>query len=102
MRLGATESHAFNELLVSCIQQVASQKQTFRMFLQFSQENLNLLPACLEKCFTISDAWHTCTQEILLYKKLFIDDYKDEQIDGESQNDKDYRKKQEQKMRNFD
>ena len=56
-----------------CIKQVTEQKRVFRQFLSFSEENLNLLPQCLEKCFAISDAWHTCTSEIILFKKLFTD-----------------------------
>ena len=61
------------ELNMCCVKQVTGPKEVFRRFLAFSEENLNLLPACLEKCFAVSDAWHTCTSEILLFKKLFTD-----------------------------
>lgn len=61
LRMGNTESYQLSELLSSCIMQVSQQKHTFHMFLQFSEENLSLLPACLEKCFNISDSWYTCT-----------------------------------------
>ena len=61
------------EMTMSCIKRVTEQKDVFRLFLSFSEENLNLLPACLEKCFSISDMWYTCTSEILLHKKLFKD-----------------------------
>ena len=62
-----------SELLLSCIRQVTYQKLNFRDFLSRSDEICNLLPACLEKCFSISDVWHTCTSEILIFKKLFVD-----------------------------
>lgn len=72
-------------MTLCCIKQVTEHKQIFREFLSFSDENLNLLPACLEKCFEISDQWHTCTSEILLFKKLFSDgerhyNYEDDKI----------------------
>ena len=92
MRMGETESFELGELLSSCIRQVTNQKANFRMFLSASEDNLELLPACIEKCFNISDTWHTCTQEILLYKKLFIEDDKEELVDGETQSDRDNRR----------
>ena len=61
------------ELTMSCVKRVSEIKDVFRLFLSFSQENLNLLPACLEKCFLISDNWYLCTSEINLFKKLFKD-----------------------------
>ena len=61
------------ELTMSCLQRITEQKDVFMLFLSFSKDNLNLLPACLQKCFSISDQWHTCTSEILLFKKLFKD-----------------------------
>ena len=61
------------ELLLGCVKQLTDQKKMLQDFLSFSTENLNLLPACLEKCFEISDSWHTCTSEILIFKKLFIE-----------------------------
>ena len=39
--------------------------------MSFSEENLNLLPQCLKKCFLGSDEWHTCTTDLLLFKKIF-------------------------------
>lgn len=41
------QSRELSELLFSCIKEVAYKKPTFRLFLQFGEENLNLLPACL-------------------------------------------------------
>lgn len=32
---------------------------------------MNLLPQCLKKCFLGSDEWHTCTTDLLLFKKIF-------------------------------
>ena len=52
---------------------MTEEKYIFRQFLAFSDVNLILLPQCLEKCLEISDTWYTCTSEILLFKKLFID-----------------------------
>jgi hypothetical protein len=49
------------EMTMSCVQRVTEQKEIFMLFLSFSKENLNLLPSCLEKCFSISDQWHTFT-----------------------------------------
>lgn len=69
----SNKSRELSELLSSCIKEIAYKKQTFRQFLQFGEENINLLPACLQKCFAISDSWHTCTSELILFEKLFVD-----------------------------
>lgn len=61
---------------------MTKQKENFRTFLSFGEDNLTLLPACLQKCFEVSDSWWTCTSEILLYKKLFVDDEKQFNKDG--------------------
>ena len=53
------------------IKQIANSRQTFRQFLKHSEDNLNLLPICLQKCFNESDEWHTCTTDLLLFKKIF-------------------------------
>ena len=53
------------------IRQIANSKPIFRQFLSHSEENLNLLPSCLKKCLTESDEWHTCTTDLLLFKKIF-------------------------------
>ena len=64
-------THKIQELCLGSIKQIANSKQTFRQFLSFSQENLMLLPQCLKKCFLESDEWHTCTTDLLLFKKIF-------------------------------
>ena len=56
-----------------CVRAVTCNKDIYRKFLSFSEENLNLLPACMEKCLTVSDPWHTCNAEILLFKKFYMD-----------------------------
>ena len=67
-------THKIQELCLGSIKQIANSKQTFRQFLSFSQENLMLLPQCLKKCFLESDEWHTCTTDLLLFKKIFNHD----------------------------
>ena len=88
------------ELKLSCVKQVTDSKDVFRSFLEFSQENLELLPACLDKCFNLSDQWHSCTSEILLFKKLFIDGEKF--YEGEDPEDKEKREALEKKMKRLD
>lgn len=88
------------ELLSSCIKEVAYPKENFRIFLQFGDENLNLLPACLEKLFAISDQWHTCTSEIILFKKLYVDGEK--HYEGEDSQERESRLAREQKLKRLD
>lgn len=68
--------------------------------MSFSDENLNLLPACLEKCLEVSDSWHTCTSEILLFKKLFVEGEK--YYEGESQTERENREILEKKLKRLD
>mmetsp|Transcript_2750 Transcript_2750/g.3782 ORF Transcript_2750/g.3782 Transcript_2750/m.3782 type:complete len:145 (+) Transcript_2750:327-761(+) len=82
------------------MKEVAYSKPNFRMFLSLGDENLNLLLACLEKCFSISDSWHTCTSEIILFKKLYIDGEK--HYEGENTQERESRLAREQKMKRLD
>ena len=59
-----------------------------------------MLPACLEKCLVISDAWYTCGSEILLFKKLFIDG--EHHYEGEDAELRAKRQAHEKKMKRHD
>ena len=59
-----------------------------------------MLPQCIEKCLIISDAWHTCTSEILLFKKLFTDGEK--YYEGEEPELRAEREEQEKRLKRLD
>lgn len=59
------------ELCVGSIKQLSNTKQTFREFLEYSEENRTLLPKVLKRCFLLSDSWHQSTRELLRFNKIF-------------------------------